>query len=410
MKPISAIIAAILILWGWEILAAGELKHLDIVEIASVGNLRVANAPEKHRGYKYLREPNALVTGKGTLLVAFGPHHVKGRNDRAYQDILLRRSGDGGKSWSQIVCIADHGMDSVLPTALVYDTAKQRVLLVYNVIYNAPDRRATLPSRQFVIQSEDEGESWSRPREILKAVGNICVFGGGNGFQVHHGDNVGRLIIPGGIARGGWFFSDDHGRSWSYRKIVNRGRREATGCETSDGTLVLYHRNSRGFGILESRSTDDGETWSPQRMVLPDLWGQCNNAALTVDHRGGELLIVAGPVGPKNADRIRLIDDATRLQRGTEDSIQAARSNGAVFVSRDGGRSFPRRALVAPGWTFGYNALVDLGDGRIGLVFEGSDGVLPWRQAKRDPNTGAQLGIHMVIVDLEQLLSTSEKQ
>ena len=385
------------------------LCGVEIVEVASVRTLKVRNAPSVHEQYKYLREPNAVVTSHGTLLVAFGPHHVKGRNDRAHQDILLRRSTDEGKTWSAITRIADAGMDSVLPTALVFDAEKSRTLLVYNVIYNAPGRQKNLPARQFVIQSEDEGASWSKPREILNEVGGICVFGGGNGFQLQQGVGRGRLIIPGGIRRGGVFASEDHGVSWTYHAIPNRGRREATGCEISDGSMIVYHRNSRGFGILESRSTDGGESWSPQRAVLPDLWGQCNNSALVIQHRGKEFLLLAGPVGPENAAKLALIKDAGRLKRGAEDSQQAARSNGAIFMSHDGGRTFPHRALIAPGWTFGYNVLVQLGDGRIGLVFEGSRGVRDWQKAKRDHNTGAQLGIYLAIVNPEEVIATQTK-
>lgn len=382
---------------------AGIEKH-RIVTIASMQDLKVKEYPERAKQYKYLREPNAVVTKKGTLLVAFGPHHVKGKNDRAHQDILLKRSSDSGKTWSETTLIADHGMDSVLPTTLVYDEEKDSVLLVYNIIFNDPERIEKKKCEQFVISSIDEGLTWSKPLEILPDIGGICVFGGGNGIQVKHGANKGRLIIPGGV--GGkvkYFFSDDHGKTWETGAFANKGRKEGAGCESSDGTLLLYHRGM-GFGLLENRSTDGGQTWTAQKTVCEDMWGQCNNSALSIQHKGKNLIILAGPVGPDNADKWALEEEAKKLVRGKEDSKQSARSNGAIFISKDGGQTFPVKALVAPGWTFGYNGLVHLPNGKVGLIFEGALGTHAWQGVKRDHNTGVALGIHMVVVDLDLIL------
>lgn len=382
-----------------------KLAH-NIVTIASMQDLTIKGESELEKQYKYLREPNAIVTKKGTLLVAFGPHHVRGKNDRAHQDILLRRSSDSGKSWSEITLITDYGMESVLPTVLVYDEEKDRSLLVYNIIFNDPDQKDRKKlCQQFVISSDDEGETWSKPQEILPEVGGICVFGGGNGFQVKHGPNKGRLIIPGGV--GGkvkYFYSDDHGKTWETGAFKNKGRKEGTGCETADGTLILYHRSS-GFNTLENRSKDGGKTWSESRKVCPSLWSSCNNSALSIQHKGQNLILLGGPVGPENANKLALEEEAKQLVRGKEDSKQSARSNGAIFISRDGGETFPLKALVAPGWTFGYNALVHLPNGKIGFIFEGASSTRAWKGVKKDHNTGVALGIYMVVIDLDTILT-----
>jgi arylsulfatase A-like enzyme len=62
-------------------------------------------------------------------------------------------------------------------------------------------------------------------------------------------------------------------------------------------------------------------------------------------------------------------------------------------------------AVVTPGWTFGYNALVALPNGEIGLVFEGSPSGVERIKAKRDHNTGARLGIDLVKFSLDWLLA-----
>ncbi|NWK54142.1 exo-alpha-sialidase [Verrucomicrobiaceae bacterium N1E253] len=403
MKAIFLLVTAMLC--GSLLTSAKDHTAYKVVTIASMKDLSVQGHPDRAGQYKYLREPNAVVTKSGTLLVAYGPHHTKGKNDRAHQDILLKRSSDSGQTWSENTLIADYGMDSVLPTVLVYDEEKDRVLFVYNIIFNDPERKESKPCQQFVIHSDDEGETWSKPHEILPDIGGICVFGGGNGFQVKYGPNKGRLIISGGV--GGkvkYFYSDDHGQTWQTGTFVNKGRKEGTGSETADGTLLMYHRGM-GFGLIENRSSDGGKTWTPPRKVCLDMWGQCNNSALSIQHKGRSLIILGGPIGPENADKLALESEAKKLIRGKEDSKQSARSNGAIFISMDGGKSFPVKTLVAPGWTFGYNALVHLPDGKVGFVFEGAYGGQSWQGVKRDHNTGVSLGIYMVIVDLDQALA-----
>ncbi len=93
----------------------------EIIKVMDLDELKVIDKPDVEKNYKYLREPNAVVTKDGTLIVVVGPHHVRGKNDHAHQDALCRTSKDGGKTWSDISLIADVGMESVLPTVLVYD-------------------------------------------------------------------------------------------------------------------------------------------------------------------------------------------------------------------------------------------------------------------------------------------------
>jgi len=385
----------------------------EIVKIMDLDELSVVGKPGVEESYKYIREPNAVVTKGGTLVVVAGPHHVRAKNDRALQDALCRRSTDGGRTWSEITMIADAGMDSVLPTVLVYDEERDRVLFVYNVIFNDPDRPKDdkRPCQQFVIHSDDAGATWSDPTEILKDLAKICVFGGGNGFQLKHGKHKGRLVIPGGTHSGGfsrgYFTSDDHGKTWQLRKLALQGRLEATGCELKDGTIMLNHRLS-GYGMAATFSQDGGETWSDQAKVLPDAWSACNNSALvTYGARGKEFVLMAAPLGPDNAEKYLVEQDAADLKRGTEDSLQKARCNGGVFVSTDGGKTWPGGVCVTPDWIFGYNALVALPNGEIGLIFEGSPSGVDWQTAKRDHNTGARLGIYMVRFSLSWLVKAT---
>ncbi len=50
-------------------------------------------------GYKLFRIPGLVVTAKGTLL-AYAEARKDDRTDWGRTDVVLRRSTDGGKSWS----------------------------------------------------------------------------------------------------------------------------------------------------------------------------------------------------------------------------------------------------------------------------------------------------------------------
>ena len=73
-----------------------KAHEAEIIKVMDLDGLTVAGKPGVEKQYKYLREPNAVVTKDGTLIVVAGPHHVRGKNDRAHQDALCRTSKDGG--------------------------------------------------------------------------------------------------------------------------------------------------------------------------------------------------------------------------------------------------------------------------------------------------------------------------
>jgi len=376
------------------------------VSVFKIGETKIVNQPDYKEIYKYYREPNAVVTKKGTLIIIAGPHHIEGKNDRAHQDLLVRRSTDHGKTWSEAKMIADEGMQSLLPTCMVYDELKDRVLLIFNIIYNAPKGPKQKTCRQYIMHSDDEGKTWSERREIMPDNKKLTVFGGGHGFQVKHGPNKGRLVIAGGTGAKHLYTSDDHGQTWQINKVPSPGRKEGTTTELADGTLLVSHRSS-GFGINLVRSKDGGKTWSEPEVTLPNAWGVCNNSLLTANDKDGkEILLYLAPVGPDNADKFTLEDEANKLKRGVEDSKQRARSNGTLFISYDAGKSWKGLA-VAPGWNFGYNALVIMKNGDIGVIFEGSPrhnkNQIKGGKNKTDHNTNALLGIYFINIPLNRL-------
>jgi hypothetical protein len=240
----TLIIMAFILLFGKALLAQTKsAENSDkpvFTTICKIGVTKIDNADDSR--YTGCREPNAVVTDKGTLVVVFGPHDQDAKNDRAHQDLICRTSQDNGITWSPARRIMDYDMESLLPTSLIYDGQTSKLILLVNVIFNAPERNDRLgvntACEHYILFSDDEGESWSKPEPILEDEPGICVFGGGHGIQLQHGKHAGRLLVPGGVGPNGSvqgvFYSDDHGRSWQFAKNGRIGNTEATACELPD--------------------------------------------------------------------------------------------------------------------------------------------------------------------------------
>jgi len=351
-------------------LAAGELPEAIDVFVAGAEEIEgVENAAEKYPQY---REQNVVVTNSGKVVVVCQGRNKSRWSDRSGQDLIVKTSTDSGKTWSQGRLVATHGLKSICPNAAVYDRHTNRIHVLYNLFMwdftNVPKdvrgEMGDLHCRQFQVTSDDEGDTWSAPREISHMVhthGAVMVVGSGEGIQLEHGDHKGRLIIAGGDFYEGkkvlCFYSDDHGRSWQRGEPVPFEGKMAWASESKiaelpDGTLVL---NSRTFvvdgskGRLRTRafSRDGGQSWTRLENDPALATVSCNGSLIAVPHpkgKDGTLLLCSVPVGP-------------------------GRTHGTVYVSFDGGRTWPHHKLVVPD-AFAYSSLIRLPDGHIGLFYE----------------------------------------
>ena len=329
----------------------------------------VQNAAEKYPQY---REPNVVVTDNGTVVVVCQGRNKSRWSDRSGQDLVAKTSDDRGATWSKGLLVATHGLKSICPNAAVYDRQTNRIHVLYNLFMwdytSVPDdvrgEMGDLNCRQFVVTSDDEGHNWSEPREISHMVqtrGAVMVVGSGEGIQLEHGNHKGRLIIAGGDFYQGkkvlCFYSDDHGQTWQRSNVVPfEGKMswasESKVAQLPDGTLVLNSRTHVADGPDGRRrtrafSSDGGHTWTQLENDPALKTVSCNGSLIAVAHpkgKDGTILLCSLPAGPR-------------------------RTHGSVYVSFDGGRTWPHRKLVVPG-AFAYSSLIELPDGRIGLFYE----------------------------------------
>ncbi len=328
----------------------------------------VENAAEKYPQY---REQNVVVTNDGKVVMVCQGRNKSKWSDRSGQDLVVKISADSGKTWSKGKLVATHGLKSICPNAAVYDRDTNTIHVLYNLFLwdytNVPKdirgEMGDLNCKQYVVTSGDGGKTWSPPRDISAMVdtkGSVMVVGSGEGIQLRHGRHKGRLIVAGGDFYKGkkvlCFYSDDAGKTWKRSKVVPYEGKMAWASESKvaempDGGLVL---NGRTFvaGGSETRlrtrafSADGGVTWTKLENDPALKTVSCNGSLISVRNpkTAETVLLCSVPVGPK-------------------------RTHGTVYVSFDGGKTWPRKKLVVPG-AFAYSSLLALPDGRIGLFYE----------------------------------------
>ncbi len=361
------------------------MKALFSLSILAAIWVTASAAPDFHDvftagqdGYRSIRIPAVVVTTQGTVL-AFAEGRAEA-SDQAENDLVLKRSTDGGRTWSPLKVLQDDGRHSLNNPTAVVERESGRVFLMYQRIpghlkeasrETATGYEGTNVYRNFLVWSDDDGLTWSSPRDVTRSTkrpvrATTVASGPGIGIQLTRGPHAGRLLIP--FNEGPFYqwnnfavFSDDRGEKWRWGENVpgaflpdeRLGQRsqinEVQFVELSDGSVRM---NSRQFAGAKLRKTaisrDGGESWS----AVADMTGlqdpSCNASVLRHSFEGGAVgsgrILYSGP-------------DATN------------RSNGTVCISYDDGATWPVRRVLWPG-SFAYSVLTALADGTVGCLFE----------------------------------------
>jgi len=326
----------------------------------------------------FYRIPSLVVTPKGVLL-AFCEARHNASGDHAENDIILKRSSDGGRTWGPTMVVAEDGKNSLNnPTAVVVRKTG-RVILMYQRypcgFHIGTDTTAHLREvepgyegehicRTFVKTSDDDGSHWSEPREITRAAKlsadtTSSLSGPGIGIQLRRGAHSGRLVFP-------FYafpqpnkvyavFSDDLGETWAHGQPAENksagGGNENQMVELADGSVMV---NSRRSGICKtcrkvSVSRNGGETWS----------GLMEEPALVESGCQGSILRYSDPLDGR---RSRILFSNPASEKG--------RRNGTVRLSYDDAQTWPVSKTIRTDAMFCYSCLAVLPDLSIGCLYE----------------------------------------
>lgn len=360
MHPVAPYLSiVVIVLSSLTTIARAESEGPDAVVDVFVGG---------RDGYPAYRIPSLLTTKRGTLLaIAEGRDNL---HDHSKNDIVLKRSTDGGASWGDLQVIAEDGTNALNNPTAVLIRSTARVLLMYQRYLEGFDEHKAEPGyegprvcRTFLTHSDDDGVTWSAPFEVTRQVKRPALVtstasGPGIGIELRHGTHAGRILIPFNQGPyGKWkvyaAFSDDQGKTWSYGETAPEGSpgyaNEVQFAELPDGTIMLNARNQGGDHRRKiALSRDGGRTWSAT-WTDPVLVEPICQASL-----------LRHSIGPDSSADILLFSNPAST---------SARTNGTIRLSRDGGKTWPSSRMLYSGG-FAYSCLGSLADGSIGCLFE----------------------------------------
>lgn len=344
----------------------------------------------RQHGYHTCRIPGIAVTNRGTVLVT-GEARPGGGGDYDYNDVLMRRSTNGGKTFDPFVKRVDHkdyGEGPVSNFVMIPDRETERVHAVFCHDY----------ARVFYMCSDDDGVSFSDPVEITEVFEQfrneydwqVCATGPGHGLQLRNG----RLIVPvwlsdssagdmGPKHRGHrpsdvtLIYSDDHGASWQRGEFVARNGTEFEGTtvvypsetaavELEDGSVLFNLRSeSTNNRRLIAVSPDGASDWQIRGfdpvVNEPVCMASLIRQSWTSSTEPGRILFVNPDTLDKEMRRV--------IDPNPESKPHCDRKNLTVRLSEDDCQSWTRSRVLEPG-PAGYSDLAILPDGTILCLYE----------------------------------------
>lgn len=243
-------------------------------------------------GWSCYRIPGIVVTAAGTLLAYYETR--LDASDWNTRNIGLRRSTDGGVSWSPRRDLIEQTGDLTINNPVMIATRHGRIHFFWEQDYN----------RFFHQFSDDDGLTWTAPVEQTEALTVIrtryawTVFGLGPGHGIETRD--GRLLLPVWLCNGGGrahrpsvvttLASDDGGKTWQCGEVLPLATgqnqplaagqdqllvnpNESALAQLRDGRVLINMRHEtpcRRRALAVSANGTDG--WSPPWLAddLPD--------------------------------------------------------------------------------------------------------------------------------------------
>ncbi len=338
-------------------------------------------------GYEHYRVPAITVSAKGTVF-AFAEARKSAYGDWGTQNIVMRRSVDGGRTWEPPRVIAHvKGEIQQNPVAFAQDLAKPGEVTYNNIVPIADLETGALHflfcveyARAYYMRSDDDGQTFTEPVDItptfeqFRAEYDWKVIATGPGHGIRLGN--GRLLVPVWLSDGtgghahrpsivSVIHSDDDGKSWERGDVVARhpdlkNPSETLAVELADGQVMLNIRNeSPEHRRAVSLSADGATGWTAPEfhpeLIEPICMGSLVRLSTEAGH-GRNRILFANP-------------DSDEPRDPAKPEGNFKRQNVTVRLSYDEGETWPVSRPIEPGVS-GYSDLAVGPDGTIYLIYE----------------------------------------
>ncbi len=312
-------------------------------------------------GYHTHRIPSLLITPKGTLL-AFAEGRKAGRSDAGHIDLVLKRSTDNGRTWSDLQIVASDPPNTIGNPCPVVDRTTGTIFLPMTRNLGEDKERDILAGKSkgtrtvLISESNDDGQTWTKPIDITATTKprdwTWYATGPGIGIQLQ----TGRLLIPcdhqvlgSSSYRSHIIYSDDHGKTWNLGGVVGENVNECQAAELADGSIMINMRSYRPDQHCRAISTsrDGGLTWSPitddKNLIEPNC--QASLIRFPGDAKHKPFLLFCNPAS------------------------ETKRENLTLRISHDDGRTWPISKLMYKG-SSAYSSIAMLPDLTVGCLYE----------------------------------------
>lgn len=260
---------------------------------------------------------------------------------------------------------------------------KQLLGNIYFTKHKTSPFRLAKSSYVWMSYSDDDGRTWSSPRDITASLRRrgmkFLGIGPGKGIVLKWGPHAGRIIIPAystnwkshlrGSQSSRLIYSDDHGKTWHTGKAVNDNRvlsngekihsltmdnkkeqnTESVPVQLKNGDIKLFMRNLTG-NLEVATSKDGGETWQnhvKRYKEVHDAYVQLS--AIRFEHDKKEYILLVNANGPGKKRQ----DGHARLAQ----------------VNRNGSFKWLYHHHIQDG-SFAYNSVQQLNNDQFGVLYE----------------------------------------
>ncbi len=305
--------------------------------------------------YEKHRIPGMIVTQRGTLLCYREARRTA--EDWALMDILLQRSTDGGEHFdAPLVLASGTEQHPTTNNPVMMQDKNGRIHFLYCEDY------ATKGGRVLQRTSDDDGVTWSEPRDITRftAPAERTCFALGPGHGICTGS--GMLLVPvwlvptlygtptrkHGPSVVTTLTSTDNGESWQLGELLWTTREvvspnETAAAELSNGSVYLNIRSQAGYrakAVSQNGSTD----WQGYALERELRDARCFGSLTTLCTKSGaHVLLFANCANPDARDHVTVhvsLDDGKTwcthklidAERGGYVEIQADQKSGMIYL------------------------------------------------------------------------------